>query len=48
MVQNEEMLYFIADETTAPYEEGKNPFIRTEQEEEFDRKVVEKFGLAIE
>ena len=48
MVQNEEKLYLIADETTAPYEEGKSPFIRTEQEEEFDRKVVEKFGLAIE
>ena len=48
MVQNEEMLYFIADETTAPYEEGKNPFIRTEQDDEFDLKVAQKFGLDIE
>ena len=48
MNQNEEKLYLIADETTAPYEEGKNPFVRTEDDDEFDLKVIEKFGLVIE
>ena len=48
MVQNEETLYLIADETTAPYEEGKNPFVRSEQDDEFDLKVAKKFGLVIE
>ena len=48
MNQNEEKLYLIADETTAPYEEGKNPFVRTKEDDEFDLKVIEKFGLVIE
>lgn len=48
MNQNEEKLYLIADETTAPYEEGNNPFVRTKEDDEFDLKVIEKFGLVIE
>ena len=48
MNENEEKLYLIADETTAPYEEGENPFVRTEEDEEFDLKVAGKFGLVIE
>ena len=45
---SEEKLYLIADETTAPYEDGNNPFVRTEKDEEFDLKVAEKFGLVME
>ena len=48
MGKNEEKLYLVADETSAPYEDWENPFTRTEEDDAFDLKVAEKFGLVIE
>ena len=47
MSKNEEKLYLVADETSAPYENWENPFTRTEEDDEFDLKVAEKFGLIL-
>ena len=47
MGKNEEKLYLIADETSAPYEDWENSFTRTEEDDAFDLKVAEKFGLVI-
>ena len=48
IVVNEEKLYLVADETSAPYEDWENPFTRTEEDDAFDLKVAEKFGLVLE
>ena len=48
MMQKEEQLYLVADETSAPYEDCENPFVRDEDDDAFDLKVAEKFGLVIE
>lgn len=48
MMQKEEKLYFVADETSAPYEDWENPFVRDEDDDAFDLKVAEKFGMVIE
>ena len=48
MGKNEEKLYLVADETSAPYEDWENPFTRTEEDDAFDLKVAEKFGLVLE
>ena len=44
MGKNEDKLYLVADKTSAPYEDWENPFNRTEEDDEFDLKVAEKFG----
>ena len=48
MLQKEEKLYLVADETSAPYEDWENSFARTEEDDAFDLKVAEKFGLVVE
>ena len=48
MMQKEEKLYLVADETSAPYKDCENPFVRDEDDDAFDLKVAEKFGLVIE
>ena len=45
---NEEKMYLVADETSAPYEDWENPFTRTAEDDAFDLKVAEKFGLVID
>lgn len=47
MGKNEEKLYLVADETAAPYEDWENPFTRIEEDDVFDLKVAEKFGLVL-
>ena len=48
MMQKEEKIYLVADETSAPYEDWESPFMRDEEDDAFDLKVAEKFGLVIE
>ncbi len=45
-MDNEKGLRFYMDETSAPYEEGQNPFEWTEEDEEFEKRMVEKYHLA--
>lgn len=41
-------VFCTADETSAPYEGWENPFASTEEDDAFDLKVEEKFGLVSE
>ena len=38
-------LRFFMDETSAPYEDGENPFIRTKEDEKFDKMIIAKYNL---
>ena len=43
---DEKILYCLADEASAPFEEGANPFPRTKEDNEFDLKVLECFDYS--
>ena len=38
-------LRFVMDETSAPYEENKNPFEQTESDNEFEQMIINKYHL---
>ena len=38
-------LRFYMDETSVPYDENKNPFIRTEEDDAFDKMLIAKYHL---
>lgn len=38
-------LRFVMDETSVPYEKNENPFPRKEDDEEFDKKMIDKYRL---
>ncbi len=38
-------LRFVMDETSAPYEEGENPYIQTELDNEFEQMIINKYNL---
>jgi hypothetical protein len=38
---NEKLRYYM-DESSAPYPEGENPFETTEEDKEFERKMIER------
>ena len=38
-------LRYYMDESAAPYEDGDNPYIRTESDDAFDEKMIEKYHL---
>jgi len=40
-----ENLRFFMDESSAPYEEGENPFPRTKRDDEFDEMIIKKYHL---
>ena len=40
-----EKLSFFMDETSAPYEDGENPFPRTKEDDEFDEMIIAKYHL---
>ncbi len=44
-MESNEKLRFYMDETSAPYDEHKNPFIRTEKDDAFDKMLIEKYHL---
>ncbi len=33
------------DETSAPYEKDENPFVRTKEDDEFDKMIIDKYQL---
>jgi hypothetical protein len=35
------------DETSAPYPEGENPFEETEEDKEFERRLIAKYNLVM-
>lgn len=38
-------LRYFMDETSAPYEDGENPFPRTKEDDEFDEMMIAKHHL---
>ena len=40
-----EKLRYVMDETSAPYEDGENPFVRTKEDDEFVEKIIAKYHL---
>ena len=40
-----EKLRCFMDETSAPYEDGENPFVRTKEDDEFDEMIIAKYHL---
>lgn len=45
-MEDETKLYFYMDDTSIPFEEGKNPYPRTKEDDEFDLKMIQKYNLA--
>jgi hypothetical protein len=44
-MSNSENLRYYMDETSAPYAEGENPFETTEEDKEFEEKLIAKYHL---
>ncbi|MCR5094276.1 MAG: hypothetical protein K6B72_09910 [Lachnospiraceae bacterium] len=44
-MKSNEKLRFYMDETSAPYKEYENPFVRTENDDAFDKMLIRKFHL---
>jgi hypothetical protein len=44
-MNNSGNLRYYMDETSAPYPEGENPFETTEEDMEFERRLIEKYHL---
>ncbi len=44
MESNEKQRFYM-DDTSIPYEEYENPFVRTEKDDEFDEMIIKKYGL---
>lgn len=40
-------LRYYMDETSAPYEDGECPFVRTENDDQFDAYLIKKYGLIL-
>ena len=40
-----EKLRFFMDETSTPYTDSENPFVRTKEDDEFDKMIIEKYHL---
>ena len=38
-------LRFYMDETSAPYSDAENPFVRTKEDDDFDKAIIEKYHL---
>ncbi|MCM1083048.1 MAG: hypothetical protein NC393_05405 [Clostridium sp.] len=43
--ENPDNLYLFMSEEDAPFEEGKNPFPRTKEDDEFDDYIIKKYHL---
>lgn len=44
-VNEQEKLYYYMDDTSIPYEPDENPFSETEEDMEFDKRIIEKYCL---
>lgn len=44
-MNSDNKLHLFVDETSAPYEEGKNPYPRTKKDDEFDGYIIAKLHL---
>ena len=44
MDENRNLQYYM-DESAIPYEDGKNPYARTEADDAFDEIMIEKYQL---
>lgn len=44
-MNSDNKLHLFMDETSAPYEEGKNPYPRTKKDDEFDDYIIAKLHL---
>lgn len=42
--ENKNLRYYM-DESATPYDDGENPYMRTEEDDEFDEKMIEKHHL---
>lgn len=40
-----ETLRYFMDEISSPYPDGRNPFPRTREDDEFDERMIQKYGL---
>lgn len=40
-------LHCYMDEVSTPYEENENPFQRTKEDDAFEEKMIEKYGLVL-
>ncbi|MBR6163691.1 hypothetical protein IKQ26_07375 [bacterium] len=38
-------LRFVMDESAIPYEKGENPFVRTQEDDDFERYIIEKYHI---
>ena len=46
MIDTAKTLRFYMDETSAPYSDNDNPFVRTKDDDEFDKMIIDKYKLA--
>lgn len=44
MRSSNKLRYFM-DKTSIPYEDDQNPFPRTQEDDEFDKMIIEKYHL---
>jgi hypothetical protein len=44
-MMNIEKLRFFTNETSMPYSENENPFLRTEEDDKFDEMIIEEYHL---
>lgn len=40
-----DILRFVMDETSAPYEENENPFPKTDSNDDFEKMIIDKYHL---
>lgn len=44
MDENRKLHYYM-DESATPFEDGDNPYTRTEKDDDFDKRMIEKYHL---